>query len=105
MDVTFGHVPVFKHRRCMHLFFFFPGPPNRFISRQLLQSPQSACEHPEQSHLDLFLPTLYMYVYTKSMLNGHNNQACFFTFCKVLAITLSIGTLPDVDVGSMRSVP
>lgn len=42
-------LPGFTHFRCVQHFFFLPGPPNFFISLQLMQLPQSMATHPEHS--------------------------------------------------------
>ena len=40
-------VVVPQHTLLIHLFFFFPGPPNFGMSKQNLQDPQSLVRHPE----------------------------------------------------------
>ena len=42
-------VVVPQHTLLIHLFFFFPGPPNFGTSKQNLQDPQSFVRHPEHS--------------------------------------------------------
>ena len=39
----------------IHLFFFFPGPPNLGMSRQNLHDPQSLARHPKHTQASFYV--------------------------------------------------
>ena len=49
-----------RHLLIMHLCVFRPGPPNFFMSQQLLHSPQSSDAQASHEQRGLFTPIMYM---------------------------------------------